>query len=100
MPKGIKTGGGSRKGRPNKSTEKKRELAAQNLPDSLEGKLWAKYLNHSDRHIAWEAFKLAKQYKSGQPPRAKEDRDKGAHITVIYNRDPEVPEVRVPASPK
>lgn len=99
MAKGKKTGGGSRKGSPNRTTAAKRELAATNLPDDLERELWDKYLRHEDARIAWEAFKLAKQYKSGQPPRAKEDRDKGPQIVIQYKRDPETPSIQMPERP-
>ena len=100
MAKGHKTGGGSRKGKPNKSTEVKRQLGAEALPDKLEKELWAEFLSSDDAHIKWEAFKLAKQYKSGMPPKAPQDKEGGQTIVISFPRDPMTPEVQIPKAPK
>lgn len=100
MAKGRKTGGGSRAGKPNKSTVAKRALGAEILPDKLEKAKWAKFLHSTDQHIEWEAFKLAKQYKSGMPPKAPQDKEGGQTIVIQFKRDPETPEVQIPQKPK
>lgn len=82
MPKGVKFGGGSRKGRPNKFTSAKRELAAKFLTDELEASLWQKFFNSEDERIAFDAFKLAKSYKSCQPPKAPEDRSNDQQVVI------------------
>jgi hypothetical protein len=65
---GRRPGAGRKRGSLGKVTEERRALIESVLSDSFEQKLWQKYLNHGDRNIAWEAFKLAKAYKSGKPP--------------------------------
>lgn len=64
---GIRVGAGRKKGSTGAASDAKKKLAASILPDKLETALWNKYLHHSDEKIAWEAFKLAKSYKSGKP---------------------------------
>lgn len=100
MRGGKRDGAGRKKGSTGKATKAKRELGAENLPDQLEKELWREFLTHEDPKIKWEAFKLAKQYKSGQPPRAPSDKDAGPTIIVQYNRDPEAPSVQVPNKPQ
>src|SRR5260221_13597918 len=100
MRGGKRFGAGRKKGSTSKSTEAKRKLGVENLPDAVENVLWAKYLNHKDQKIAWEAFKLAKMYKSGQPPRAPSDKGDGQTIVIQFKRDPETPSVQTPQKPQ
>jgi hypothetical protein len=83
---GKRAGAGRKKGSTSEKTKAKMVLGAAMLPDSLEGELWEEFLTHKDFRIKWEAFKLAKAYKSGQPARAKEDNEalKGMEITVRH----------------
>lgn len=83
---GIRGGAGRKKGGTNKATKAKQALGAAMLDDSFEHELWQEFLTHRDSRIKWEAFKLAKAYKSGQPARAKEDNEalKGLEITVRH----------------
>ena len=37
------------------------------LPASKEASEWQAYLNHVDKNIRWEAFKLAMAYRHGKP---------------------------------
>lgn len=37
------------------------------LPAAKEASEWQAYLNHPDKHIRWEAFKLAMAYRHGKP---------------------------------
>lgn len=100
MAKGRKTGGGSRAGKPNKNTVAKRALGAEVLPDKLEKALWAEFLGSEDAHIKWEAFKLAKQYKSGMPPKAPQDKDGNQTIIIQFKRDTLTPDVQTPSKPQ
>lgn len=88
MVRGYKTGG-RQKGTPNKASAAKRAMAARILPDNKELDLWNKFLHVDDTRVAWEAFKLAKAYKSGQPPRAKEDREPQQIVIVNHIPRPE-----------
>jgi hypothetical protein len=86
MRGGKRGGAGRKKGTTNASTKAKRALGARMLSDEREQELWNEFLTHRDFRIKWEAFKLAKAYKSGQPARAKEDNEalKGIEITVRH----------------
>lgn len=37
------------------------------LPAAKEASEWQAYLNHPDKHIRWEAFKLVMAYRHGKP---------------------------------
>ena len=37
------------------------------LPEAKEASEWQAWLNHADKHIRWEAFKLAMAYRHGKP---------------------------------
>jgi hypothetical protein len=63
---GEKTGG-RKPGTPNKVTQSIRALLNTALPEDELLRLWKKYLYHREAHIAFEAFKLANQYKFGRP---------------------------------
>ena len=87
LPKGGSRPGSGRK--PGKAASVKRAIVAQVLTDVLEKNLWAEFLESGDQRVKWEAFKLAKAYKSGQPPRAVEDREQQQIIIVNHIPRPE-----------
>lgn len=100
MPRGGKRpGAGRRHGSTNASTQYKQAFGAEILPDALEAQLWQKYLTHTDKRIAWEAFKMAKEYKSGKPPQ-----NINAKVTdpiiIKFTRDPETPAVTTADRPQ
>lgn len=98
---GKRQGAGRKVGSAGKVTKIKRELASVALSDALEQKLWQKFLSSDDPKICWEAFKLAKMYKTGQPPRSPQDANHGGvTIVLAYKRDPEIPDVQTPDKPR
>lgn len=83
MAKGKKTGG-RKQGSRNKISKEKRELAALCLNDKREVELWEEFFSSKDPKIRWEAFKLAKMYKSGKPVQPVSNPDGSAlGVTVI-----------------
>jgi len=64
---GKRVGAGRPKGSLSAAGIVKRELGYRVLPDKVERRMWKLYLQHEDKSIRWEAFKLAKAYKSGKP---------------------------------
>ena len=97
MPSGGKrNGAGRRRGTTGVLTEQRRAEGAVVLPDEREQSKWDEFLENKDVRIRWEAFKLAKQYKSGLPTATQ--RHEG-HITLINKRDPETPSVVTPDKP-
>jgi hypothetical protein len=65
--KGHEKLGGRKPNTPNKGTQSIRALLDAELPEDELRKLWHKYLYNKNLAIAFEAFKLANQYKFGRP---------------------------------
>jgi hypothetical protein len=65
--KGREKTGGRRHGTLNKATESIKNLLNRLVPEERLEREWNYYLKHADRHIRFEAFKLANSYLFGKP---------------------------------
>lgn len=74
--------GGRPKGSKNKRTELAQDFLAKVLSDRVEKRSWQRFLNSGDEKTAFEAFKLAVQYKRGCPPKSLEVSGGGEPLQV------------------